>query len=235
MAIQTIHIDSEQPTLAPVLRFSRTPLGSLWQFFGNGVDEQEGDRALRDLNHVVERVALQLSEKVSSRQVKVEVVIDPLLPLLAIDAMKLLPIVSALADNASACVEPGPGTVVMRTWWQGDHIGVDAVGIGGHIPDDIRASLLRPGFSTRVAHWDTGFGLHDAAATAQSLATTVEVWDSEQGPAFRLSVPLRKGTPLSPPDKILGLSDSSSGAVLACPAEPIVPREVQHKLVVCEA
>jgi nitrogen-specific signal transduction histidine kinase len=235
MTVQTIRIDSQKPTLSPVVRFSRTPLGSLWQFFGMGDDEEEGTRSRRDLNHVVERAATELSQKVSSRQIRVEVLIDPLLPLLAIDAEKFLPIVSALADNASASVEPGPATVVLRTWWEGDRIGVDAVGVGGQIPSNIRECLLRPGFSTRVAEWDTGFGLHEAYAYALALSTTIEVVDVTQGPTFRLSVPLRKGTPLSPPDKILGLADSSSGAIQALPAQPPMPREVSPKIISFEA
>lgn len=235
MTIQTIRIDSEQPNLPPTVRFSHTPIGSLWQYFGVGVDEVDGSRADRDLNHIVERAAIELSAKVSTRQVKVEVIIDPVLPLLAIEAEQLLPVIAALADNASASVEPGPATVVLRTWWEGDRIGVDAVGVGGHIPQDILSCLLRPGFSTRIADWDTGFGLHDAVLAAQALASKVDIIDSEQGVAFRLTVPLRRGTPLSPPEKILGLTDSDSGVISAAPREPSLPHEVRHKLNVCEA
>ena len=190
------------------MKLTETAPGSIWQYTGcclTDIGEAEERKIEQDLNRTAETAAQALQRKVSSRNIDVELVIDPLIPPLGIDSGRILPIVTAIAVNASASVEPGPGTVTLSTWWHDKHAGVDAIGRGGIVPWEIRENLMRPGFTTRVAEWDTGFGLHAAMEAALAIAARIELFEPEDAVCFRLAIPLKHGTPLSPPEAMVGI------------------------------
>ncbi|MCP4601870.1 MAG: hypothetical protein GY847_15380 [Proteobacteria bacterium] len=208
MSIRTIVIDEKPKSMQPIVKLSSFPPGNVWDYAGfmfSPFCEQNIRQAYQDLNTASQAAAKLLAAKVSGRQVRVELIIDPLLPPIKVEKDLLIPILSAIAENASASVEPGPSTVILRTWWRDRYAGVDAVGIGGCLPDEIRHNLMRPGFSTRVAEWDTGFGLHDAAEAAQILAARVELFEPEDGIGFRLAIPIKGDSVLDPAEAIVGL------------------------------
>jgi hypothetical protein len=208
VTIQLIELGRESTGRGPSVRLVETAIGSIWQYTGCALTDIGGSPAQhsdQDLNRVAERAARALQEKVSSRHIHVELVIDPLIPPLGIESSRVLPILTAIAENASASVEPGPGTVIISTWWQDKYAGVDAVGRGGILPLEIRENLVRPGFSTRVAEWDTGFGLHAAMEAASAIAARIEWFEPEDSVCFRLAIPLKHGTPISPPETMVGL------------------------------
>ncbi len=213
MSVQTIVIGNINEKARPTVRLGSLPHVSVWQFAGAFLDESDlsaqGIQGL-DLNCAVERAAIELAKKVSGRQVKVEVVMEPLMPRIAFPIEKIVPLIQAIGENASASVEPGPGKIVITTWWKGKHVGVDAVGIGGSIPLVIKNNIMNPGFTTRAGEWDTGFGLYHAGAAANDIGTQVELFEDEDGIGFRLAIPLRKDTPASSPDISVGLSDEYS-------------------------
>jgi len=198
--IPLIEIQQDKETANPIVRLSETTPGSVWQYTGalNTFDCSNNRRAVFDLNSAAELAAAALAKKVSSRDITVELIIDPLIPPLAVTNKRILPIVQAIAENASASVEPGPGTVTLRTWFGDKFAGVDAVGMGGILPTTIRENLVRPGFTTRVADWDTGFGLHAAMEAAVSIAARIELFEPEGSIGFRLAIPLKQGSPLEP-------------------------------------
>ncbi len=208
MTIQTIRIDEQGHPGRPIVRLAGPAPGSIWEYSGFNI-RPWGDTApgegRRDLNSISQAAAKLLAEKVAGRGVRVELIIDPLLPPLNLEMERLVPIVTAIAENASASVEPGPGTVILRTWWHDKHIGIDAIGRGGSVPEPIRQNLMRPGFTTRVAEWDTGFGLHAAIEAAQALAARVEFFEPDNGVGFRLVIPMKAGSPPSPPSAEVGL------------------------------
>jgi hypothetical protein len=107
-------------------------------------------------------------------------------------------------------VEPGPGTVTLRTWIEDRFVGVDAVGRGGILPSTIRENLARPGFTTRVGDWDTGFGLHAAMEAAVSIAARIELFEPEGSVGFRLAIPIKQGSPLEPSELQTGLREPES-------------------------
>ncbi len=213
MTVQTIVIDELDNVAKPIVRLAGSPPGSVWQYTGFSIpfsEEQSSEAYSRDLNCASQIAAKQLAEKVAGRKVKVELVIDPMIPPLGVTAKRLMPIITAIAENASASVEPGPGTVVLRTWCNDTYAGIDAVGCYGNLPEVIRGNLMLPGFSTRVAEWDTGFGLHMARESAAEIAGKVELFDPQDGVGFRFVIPVKKGTPLDSPETMIGIVEEEA-------------------------
>jgi hypothetical protein len=215
VTVQLIELADEFLGAQPSIKLAETALGSIWQYTGLSLTDigcSPGSRSEQDLNRATERAAQVLQQKVSSRNIDVELIIDPLIPPLGIENGRILPIVSAIAENASASVEPGPGTVTLSTWWEDRYAGVDAIGQGGILPYEIRENLMRPGFTTRVAEWDTGFGLHAAMEAAAAIAARIELMEPDEAVCFRLAIPLKRGTPLSPPEISVGLIGEGMGS-----------------------
>ena len=208
MTIQTIIINDKTSKGEPTVKLMGSPALSVWEYVGSCMKSsgsKDSGNGLSDLNGVAQKAARILAEKVASRNVDVELIINPLIPPIKVDVEHLVKIVVTIGENASASVEPGPGTVVLKTWWHGKFVGVDAIGRGGKMPAEIRRNLMRPGFTTRVADWDTGFGLHSAKEAALAIDGRIEILDLGEGIGFRLAVPVRVGTPLSPPEAMIGL------------------------------
>jgi len=118
-----------------------------------------------------------------------------------------VPILTSIAENASASVEPGPGTVHLRTWCTDKFVGMDAIGRNGSVPEAVRESWTLPGFSTRVAEWDTGFGLHAAMEAATAIAARLELLDERDAVAFRLAIPIAPETPLPSAEAKVGVPE----------------------------
>jgi hypothetical protein len=221
--IPLIEIQTEKRPSHPVVRLSETAPGSIWQYTGACIATEDlRGRPRHDLNRAAEIAATALAEKVSARNITVELVIDPLIPPLSVANERILPIVTALAENASASVEPGPGVVMLRTWLADKFAGVDAVGMNGYLPSAIRENLTRPGFSTRVADWDTGFGLHAAMEAAVAIAARIELFEPDGSIGFRLAIPVKQGNPLGPSEIQTGLVEketTTGGVILTNPEE----------------
>ena len=199
--IPTIEIHNENRPSQPTVRLSETTPGSIWQYTGVAIGRASNTvqrHVVSDLNTAAELAAAALAKKVSSRNIHVELIINPLIPPVNVANDQILPLVTAIAENASASVEPGPGTVTLRTWASDKFVGVDAIGMGGILPSPIRENLTRPGFTTRIGDWDTGFGLHSAMEAAIAIAARIELFEPDGSVGFRLAIPLKQGSPLEP-------------------------------------
>lgn len=208
MAIQYIEIGPEPSSRRPVVKLTDGSPGSVWQYMGTcigGLNHDRSTRRLHDLNCAAEATAAALAEKVSARNITVELLIDPMIPPLFIEMARIVPILTLIAENASASVEPGPGTVLLKTWFTDQFAGLDAIGRNGHVPVAVRESWTLPGFSTRVAEWDTGFGLHAAIQAADAIAAKIELLDQTESIAFRLTIPLRAETPPPQAEALVGM------------------------------
>jgi len=204
MTVKPIILDKSPRSPQPLVRLSAASPSSVWQHVGFCLDAACGGDvgASRDLNRAAQAAASKLAEKVAGRSIEIELVIDPFIPLTNIAAKRLVPLFLALGENASASVEPGPGTVVISTWYRNGFAGIDAVGRGGHVPEEIRANILRPGFTTRVAEWDTGLGLAEASEAAAAIEGRVELFEpgDQEGVGFRFAMPICAGTPKGSPE-----------------------------------
>ena len=208
--IPLIEIQQDKTPSGPIVRLSETAPGSVWQYTGRALsafNSVSNRSAIYDLNAAAERAASLLAQKVSSRNITVELIIDPLIPPLNISSSRILPILQSIAENASASVEPGPGTVTLRTWCHDKFAGMDAIGMGGILPVAIRENLSRPGFTTRIADWDTGFGLHAAMEAAISIAARIELFEPEGSVGFRVAIPIKQGSPLEPSELRTALTE----------------------------
>jgi nitrogen-specific signal transduction histidine kinase len=163
-----------------------------------------------DINRAAETAAAALADKVASRNISVELRIDPVLPPVGIEIARIVPILMLIAENASASVEPGPGTVILQTWCTDKLIGVDVVGQNGVVPKEIRDSWTLPGFSTRVADWDTGFGLHAALEAATAIAAKIELLELLDAVTFRFAIPLHAKMPFPSLEAEVGIPDSGN-------------------------
>ena len=88
MIVPTIEIGNETESFQPSMRLAQTSLGSIWQYMGcclNSLGDTPEHKVERDLNRAAERAAQALLKKVSSRNIDVELVIDPMIPPLNID------------------------------------------------------------------------------------------------------------------------------------------------------
>jgi len=208
MAIQYIEIGSVNTLRRPVVKLTEATPGSVWQYMGTCMGAISGDRntrRLHDLNCAAEAAAAALADKVSGRNITVELLIDPMIPPLLIEMERIVPILTLIAENASASVEPGPGTVLLKTWCTDKFAGMDAIGRNGHVPLAVRESWTLPGFSTRVAEWDTGFGLHAAIQAADAIDAKIELLDHVEAVALRLAIPLAVETPLPSAEAEVGM------------------------------
>ena len=203
MSLKTITINASTKIVSPEVRLAEVPHAGIWQYVGSCIDYSidASSGVIRDLNHATQAAANRLSEKLSLRNISIEVVIDPLIPPTSLSFAEMVPLIQEIGENASAAVEPGPGTVILKTWWRGGYAGVDAIGKGATVPEVIKQNLMVPGFSTRAGEWDTGFGLHSAREKAKSLNGMIEFSENEDdGPAFRFAIPVKMASSAGSPE-----------------------------------
>jgi hypothetical protein len=203
MTLKTITINASTTIASPEIRLAEVPYAGIWQYVGSCIDYSTDATSgvIRDLNHATQAAANRLAKKLSLRNISIEVVIDPLIPPTSLSFAQMVPLIEEIGENASASVEPGPGTVVLRTWWRGGYAGVDAIGRDATVPDVIKQNLMMPGFSTKAGEWDTGFGLHSASQRAKALNGMIEFFDSEdEGPAFRFAIPVKMASSAGSPE-----------------------------------
>lgn len=203
MTLKTITINSSTKIESPEVRLAEVPYAGIWQYVGSCLDySTDGSSGvIRDLNHATQAAANRLSEKLSLRNISIEVVIDPLIPPTSLSFSQMVPLILEIGENASAAVEPGPGKVILKTWWRGGYAGVDAIGKDSVVPDLIKKNLMEPGFSTKAGEWDTGFGLHAASQRAREMNGIVEYFENEQeGAGFRFAIPIKMSSSAGSPE-----------------------------------
>jgi hypothetical protein len=210
MSIKVIEIKNDCEIFNPVVKLANVPFSSLWQYVGKCMSDiynNNSGETGQDLNYATQKAAQRLSEKLSRRNIKIEVIIDPLIPVSGISVNQLTPLIVAIGENASAAVEPGPGTILLKTWRQKRHIGVDAIGLDAVLPDSIKENLMRPGFTTRAGDWDTGLGLHEVSVKAAKIDGRIEFFEprDDKGAGFRLSMPLGRGQHRESPEKEIAI------------------------------
>ncbi len=199
MTIQFIDIGSANASGRPIVKLTEADVGSVLRYIGSssqGLGHAEKVLSkTHDINRAAEAAAAALADKVATRNITVELRIDPILPPAGVQMDRIVPILTLIAENASASVEPGPGTVIIQTWGTDKTIGVDVIGRNGYVPKEIRDNWTLPGFSTRVADWDTGFGLHAALEAATAVAAKIELLELTDALTFRLEMPLHTKIP----------------------------------------
>jgi PAS domain S-box-containing protein len=165
---------------------------------------QEEPRAERcDLNEVVTTTAKLLRRLVRENvQVVMDLAVEPLH--LVADHAQLGQVWMNLAVNAVDAMPDG-GCMTVRSGWEGRHHVWFSVADTGHgIPEDVRAHLFEPFFSTKDDQRGTGLGLAVVHGIVTGHRGRVEVETTlGAGSCFRVVLPVGARTP-SVPDAGIG-------------------------------
>ena len=194
MGLQKIEIEQNFIKKLPSVRIAGQLSSGIGQYIASHRKDilQGKVKNIDYLTRATQSAAIRFAEKVSNRKIDVDVLIDPMMPANTLDEKWLASLLCELADNASASVEPGPGKILLKTWFSKKSLGVDVVGINGFIPDIIRKHIMAPLFTTRTMDWDTGFGLYRAVENANRYLGKISIIDDKEDITFRLTLPLKE-------------------------------------------
>jgi signal transduction histidine kinase len=89
---------------------------------------------------------------------------------------------------------PRGGTLTIRTRHSDAHVDVDIEDTGAGIPEEIRARIFEPFFSTKPVHRGSGLGLIIAKEVVERSGGTIEFTSQVgAGTMFRIHVPIAPG------------------------------------------
>ena len=145
-----------------------------------------------NLNKLVEDALLLVHHRAKFQQVRVVKQFDAALP----DVLDggLQHAIVNLVKNAFDAMPRG-GTLTVSTRSQGDQVVLDVEDTGAGIPEEIRARIFEPFFSTKPIHQGNGLGLIIAKEVVERSGGTIEYSSrSGAGTTFRIQVPRAPAT-----------------------------------------
>ncbi|HEV7903258.1 MAG TPA: ATP-binding protein [Pyrinomonadaceae bacterium] len=144
-----------------------------------------------DVNALVERSVLLVSQREEARDVSLESALDPQIGELATDEVLVRQILDNLLTNALDAVE-GHGSVRVTTALEGERARIEVADTGAGIPAEMLVRIFDPFYTTKEAGKGSGLGLAISATLAEALggALTVESKPGA-GSRFRLWLPRR--------------------------------------------
>jgi signal transduction histidine kinase/CheY-like chemotaxis protein len=154
--------------------------------------ETRPERKRISLNRVVER-AMELQRFSSAAEkIRIEVDLDPALPLVMGDAGQLQQVLMNLIGNArQALMQDGkPGAIRLRTAHEGRRVRLQVTDDGPGIPQSILARIFDPFFTTKPAGVGTGLGLAIVLSVIREHGGQVHVSSSPgAGATFIVELP----------------------------------------------
>ncbi|NTV73317.1 MAG: hypothetical protein HGA66_03815, partial [Holophaga sp.] len=155
----------------------------------------QGQRKLMNLNASLE-TGVGLLRGVLGKDVRVDLDLDPGLPMLFGEPVKLQQVIVNLGINARDAM-PGGGLLSFRTFSSEGNVCLEIKDTGCGMSDDVKRRIFEPYFSTKEPGKGTGLGLAMVASIVTEHGGRIHV-DSEPGAgtAFRIELPpsLRKGS-----------------------------------------
>ncbi|HEV2799843.1 MAG TPA: ATP-binding protein [Pyrinomonadaceae bacterium] len=144
-----------------------------------------------DINALVERSVLLLSQREEVRGTQVTTELDPEIGELATDEVLVRQILDNLLTNALDAVEGG-GRVTVSTTLEGERARIEVADTGAGIPPEMLVRIFDPFYTTKEAGKGSGLGLAISTTLAEALggALTVES-KAGAGSRFRLWLPRR--------------------------------------------
>ncbi|HEY0098138.1 MAG TPA: ATP-binding protein [Pyrinomonadaceae bacterium] len=144
-----------------------------------------------DVNALVERSVLLVSQREEAREVSFETALDSQLGEVATDEVLVLQILDNLLTNALDAVE-GRGSIRITTMLEGERTRIEVADTGAGIPAEMLVRIFDPFYTTKEAGKGSGLGLAISATLAEALggALTVESKPGT-GSRFRLWLPRR--------------------------------------------
>ncbi|HEX8456493.1 MAG TPA: ATP-binding protein [Pyrinomonadaceae bacterium] len=144
-----------------------------------------------DINALVERSVLLLSQREEAQSTQVTTELDPEIGELATDEVLVRQILDNLLTNALDAVEGG-GRVSVSTKLEGERALIEVADTGAGIPPEMLVRIFDPFYTTKEAGKGSGLGLAISTTLAEALggALTVES-KAGAGSRFRLWLPRR--------------------------------------------
>ncbi len=141
------------------------------------------------LNEAIQNSLTIVAETAQKKDVIIERLFSPDLPVIAFDAMRMEQVVVNLALNAVQA-SPAGEKVTIRTSVVGKNSVIEVIDCGGGISLDIRAKIFDPFFTTKKA--GTGLGLAIVKKIVEAHEGSLEILDnSPQGSIFKVMLPER--------------------------------------------
>jgi two-component system NtrC family sensor kinase len=144
-----------------------------------------------DVNALVERSVLLVSQREEARDVSLQTTLDRQIGEVATDEVLVRQILDNLLTNAVDAVE-GRGSVRVTTTLEGERTRIEVADTGAGIPAEMLVRIFDPFYTTKEAGKGSGLGLAISATLAEALggALTVESKPGA-GSRFRLWLPRR--------------------------------------------
>jgi CheY-like chemotaxis protein len=136
-----------------------------------------------------------------SRDIQVELDLDPQLPTIAADSDQLIQVLINLIVNAQQATQEqaGPHRLRLATRAAGGGIVLEVADNGPGIPPDVQKKMFDPFFTTKAEGKGTGLGLSVCRAIVQAHEGTIAARNrSEGGALFRIELPVPGVGPAAP-------------------------------------
>jgi two-component system NtrC family sensor kinase len=144
-----------------------------------------------DVNALVERSMMLVSQRDEARGVSLETTLDPQIGELATDEVLVRQILDNLLTNALDAVE-GQGSISVSTALDGERARVEVADTGAGIPAEMLVRIFDPFYTTKEAGKGSGLGLAISATLAEALGGALTVESKHgAGSRFRLWLPRR--------------------------------------------
>jgi signal transduction histidine kinase len=143
-----------------------------------------------DLHEGLESTLVILAHKLKHTKIAVARDYDRALPKLTVRGSELNQVWTNLIDNAIGALGE-QGTITVRTRLDGDAVQVDIADDGPGIPEEARARVLEPFYTTKAVGSGTGLGL-DTARRIVEEGHGGRLWfdTSDSGTTFHVRLPV---------------------------------------------
>jgi two-component system NtrC family sensor kinase len=144
-----------------------------------------------DINALVERGVLLLSQREEAQGTPVRTELDPQIGEVATDEVLVRQILDNLLTNALDAVE-GHGSISVSTALDGERARIEVADTGAGIPAEMLVRIFDPFYTTKEAGRGSGLGLAISATLAEALGGALTVESKlGAGSRFRLWLPRR--------------------------------------------
>jgi two-component system NtrC family sensor kinase len=142
-----------------------------------------------DINALVERGVLLLSQREEAQGTPVRTELDPQIGEVATDEVLVRQILDNLLTNALDAVEGG-GSISVSTALEGERARIEVADTGAGIPPETLVRIFDPFYTTKEAGKGSGLGLAISATLAEALGGSLTVESKHgAGSRFRLWLP----------------------------------------------
>jgi signal transduction histidine kinase len=120
--------------------------------------EDKPQRHQLDVHDSIQSTLVILGHKFRQKELIVEKFFAPTLPALSTCGIGLSQVWTNLLDNAIDA-SPQKGIVSIRTWVEGDRVGITIADAGPGVPEENKKLIFEPFFTTKPTGQGTGLGL----------------------------------------------------------------------------